>query len=146
MITKKAKATEAFHSGMNCAQSVLLAYTKELKVDENTAFQISSGFGGGMGRLQKTCGAVTGAFMVIGLHNCNKYNNHDQQRDNNIRMIQEFNRKFISIHESIECIDIMSCDMNTEEGQNFIKENNLKTTICEKCVTDAIEIVNELIN
>jgi C_GCAxxG_C_C family probable redox protein len=31
------------------------------------ALKIASGFGGGMGRLAETCGAVTGAFMVLGL-------------------------------------------------------------------------------
>ena len=145
MISKKTKAIEAFKTGMNCAQSVLLAYSDELKFDDNLAFQITSGFGGGMGRLQKTCGAVTGAFMVIGIHNCGKYPNHDLQTYNNRAMIQEFNRKFLSKHNSTDCSELMACNMNTEEGRDYAKENRLKEIVCEKCVADSIDIVNTLI-
>ena len=52
-------------SKMNCAQSVLTAFSDELGLDRNTALRLARGFGGGMGRTGKTCGAVTGAYMVI---------------------------------------------------------------------------------
>lgn len=146
MISKKTKAIEAFNSGMNCAQSVLLAYSEQFKLDENLAFQISSGFGGGMGRLQKTCGAVTGAFMVIGIHNCEKYSNHRLQTDNNRSMIQEFNRIFLTKHESLDCKELIKCDLNTKEGQEYSKKNQVKKNICEKCITNSIEIVEALLN
>ncbi|WP_421919113.1 C-GCAxxG-C-C family protein [Marinifilum sp.] len=145
MITKKEKAVENFRSGMNCAQSVLLAFSDQYKFDDNLAFQISSGFGGGMGRLQKTCGAVTGAFMLIGIHNCEKYSNHSLQTENNRSMIQEFNRRFTQTYESLDCRDIIKCDLNTPEGQQYCKENNSKEIICTKCITDSIDIVNALI-
>lgn len=62
------KAIDSFRAGNNCAQSVLLAFKDDFNFDENLASKISVGFGGGMGRLQEKCGAVTGAFMVIGLY------------------------------------------------------------------------------
>ena len=52
---------------MNCAQSVLSVFCQEFKLDRNQALRIAMGFGGGMGRTGKTCGAVTGAYMVLGL-------------------------------------------------------------------------------
>ena len=145
MITKKEKAVESFKSGMNCAQSVLLTYSDQYKFDDNLAFQISSGFGGGMGRLQETCGAVTGAFMVIGIHNCEKYSNHDLQTTNNRSMIQEFSRRFLLNHDSTNCRELMKCDTNTAEGQEYAEQNNLKSTVCEKCIIDAVDIVDALI-
>ncbi len=35
-------------------------------------------------------------------------------------------------------------DLRTEEGQKYIKEHKLHDTICEKCIADAIRIVDEL--
>lgn len=65
--TSSQKAGEAFRSGCNCCQAVLLPFVKELGLDE-TAFQnLTSGMGGGMGGLRQKCGAVTGMFLAAGL-------------------------------------------------------------------------------
>ena len=53
--------------GFSCAQALLAVYGPELGMDRETALKVAGGFGGGMGRMAGTCGAVTGAFMVIGL-------------------------------------------------------------------------------
>lgn len=61
------KALSYFDEGYACSQSVLLAFTERFELDERTAKLISSTFGGGIGRLRQTCGAVTGGFMVLGM-------------------------------------------------------------------------------
>ena len=61
------KARNNFLSGYNCAQSVFLAFAEEGGLDFNSAMRVSSSFGGGMGRLKEVCGALSGAFMAIGL-------------------------------------------------------------------------------
>src|ERR1035437_5592804 len=61
------KALNLFDEGFACSQSVLLAFSNQLKIDDTSAKLISSTFGGGMGRLRQKCGAVTGGFMVLGL-------------------------------------------------------------------------------
>lgn len=43
--------------GYNCAQVVLCSYADVLSIDEETLFQISEGFGAGMGGMMETCGA-----------------------------------------------------------------------------------------
>jgi C_GCAxxG_C_C family probable redox protein len=60
-------AEEKFRSGYNCSQSVLFAFSNELNIDSDTALKISNGFGGGMGRKQEVCGAVSGAIMALGI-------------------------------------------------------------------------------
>ena len=62
-----AEAQNRFDEGYACSQSVLLAFADHFKLDKTTAKRISATFGGGMGRLRETCGAVTGGFMVMGL-------------------------------------------------------------------------------
>ena len=44
-----------------------------------------------------------------------------------------------------DCIDLLKCDLRSEEGQRYAKENNLFETVCEKCITDSVNIVNELL-
>lgn len=66
-ITKRAEAARKnFLSGYGCAQSVLLAYADLTGLDEKTLARLGSSFGGGMGRLREVCGAVSGAFAVLG--------------------------------------------------------------------------------
>ena len=60
-------ALSRFSEGFSCSQSVLAAFAPELGLDADAALRVSAAFGGGMGRLGDTCGAVTGALMVLGL-------------------------------------------------------------------------------
>ena len=63
---KAKQAGELFMQGYNCSQSVVAAWASEVGLDADTALKIASGFGGGMGRLREVCGAVSGAFMILG--------------------------------------------------------------------------------
>lgn len=60
------RAYENFHKGYNCSQSVVLAFQEELGLPQDTILKISSGFGGGFGRMREVCGAFSGITMVIG--------------------------------------------------------------------------------
>lgn len=64
-MTKGERAKALFLDGYNCAQAVFGAFCEELGFDFDTAMKLSSGFGGGMGRLREVCGAVSGMFMVL---------------------------------------------------------------------------------
>ena len=142
---KQDKAIGSFRSGLNCAQAVLTAYSDNLSFDNSLALNISSGFGGGMGRLQETCGAVTGSFMVLGIYNGKKYNENTLKKEKSYSMIQLFSEKFKSIHGTTDCKSLLKCDLKTEEGQLFAKENHLFETLCERCISDSIMIIEELI-
>ena len=66
-ITARAALARAnFLKGYGCAQSVLLAYADLTGIEEKTLARLGSSFGGGMGRLREVCGAVSGAFAVLG--------------------------------------------------------------------------------
>lgn len=61
------KAVALFATGLNCAQSVYCAFAEDFGMDAETAAKVSSGLGGGVGRLREVCGAVTGATLVLGM-------------------------------------------------------------------------------
>lgn len=63
------KARALFKEGYNCAQAVAGAFCEEMGMDFESAVKLASSFGGGMGGLRETCGAVTGMFMVAGMAN-----------------------------------------------------------------------------
>ena len=139
------KAIRTFRSGLNCAQAVLTAYSEEMKFDNNLALSLSCGFGGGMGRLQETCGAVTGSFMVLGIFNCKKLTDNKDRKEATYSMIQKFSQEFKQINGTTDCLELHKCDLKTEEGNRYAKENNLFGTVCEKCISDSVKTVNKLI-
>ena len=49
----------------NCAQAVACAFAQEMCMHESGLYALAEGFGGGMGGKEGTCGALSGAIMVI---------------------------------------------------------------------------------
>jgi C_GCAxxG_C_C family probable redox protein len=145
MKTKTEKAIESFRAGLNCSQAVLSAYSEELNFDEKLALNVSCGFGGGMGRMQGTCGAVTGAYMAIGIFNGNRYTDNAVKKAESYLMIRKFSENFKKINGSTDCLALLNCEIKTEEGHNYAKEKNLFGTVCEKCISDSLSILDELL-
>ncbi len=141
---KTKTALNSFKAGNNCAQSVLIAYADELNLNLGPTLELASGFGGGMGRLQKTCGAVTGSIMVIGIYNNQQISNDEIRSERNPLMIQDFNSQFIKRNGTTDCSTLINCDLKTEIGQNSFIENDLGKKVCQKCISDSIEILEEI--
>lgn len=141
----KSIAIDRFRYGFNCAQSVLGAFAEVLGIEENTANSITSGFGAGMGRLQKTCGAVTGAFMALSYNSSQKNNSNPEAKEEAILKIREFNARFLAKHNSTDCMTLLNCDLNTGPGQEEYEIKNLRASVCEKCIRDSILLTSELL-
>lgn len=142
---KSERALETFKSGYNCSQAVFTTFADQNLISDEAAFKISCGFGAGMGRLQQTCGAVTGAFMVIGLKH-GKYDKADDElREQTYRKVCEFTSIFEKRNSSIICAELLGVDLKTPEGQKQFKEQNLKQSVCEKCVKEAVEILETIL-
>ncbi len=60
------KAVDYFKQGYNCAQATAAAFADEMKMDEKTVLRVMAGFGGGMGGLRETCGAVSAMVFAAG--------------------------------------------------------------------------------
>ncbi len=140
------KAVACFNEGFMCSQAVLAAYAAEFGVDRQTALKVSAAFGGGMGRLGEVCGAVTGAFMVIGLKYGRTEVKDAKAHEKAARLVQEFAQRFKSMSGSIICRELLGCDLNTKEGQQAFVDRKLRDTLCTRYVRDAAEIVGQLIS
>ncbi len=137
-------ALSRFAQGFNCSQAVLSAYAVQFELDEETAAKIASGFGGGMGRMADTCGAVTGAFMVLGL----KYGQNSPDREAKeaiYAQVKDFAGRFQARNGSLVCRDLLDCDISTAEGLQQAREAEMFSRTCPKFVRDACEILEEML-
>ena len=133
-------AINLFNSGYNCAQSVLISFIDLLKTDHENAKNVASGFGAGMGRLQGTCGAITGAYMVFGLYDNSKNNDTTEKNETTYQLIQQFDKEFKKLNGTTECRLLLNCDLNTKRGKEKFKKQELKKSVCEKCIVDSINL------
>ena len=145
-MNKSDQAVECFQQTFSCSQAVFSAYAPDFGIDMETALKIAGAFGGGMARMGETCGAVTGAFMVIGLKFGKTRAEDEPAKEKTYQIVGEFVEKFKSRNGSIVCRELTGCDMSSPEGLQAFKENNILKTHCTKFVRYASEIVEKLIS
>ena len=139
------KAQDKFFGEYACSQSILSEYSIYYDVDPKIALSISAGFAGGM-YMGKTCGAVTGAIMVLGLKYAGQRPETPEGRKNVKEAVIKFTELFKSLNGSTECKDLLSVDISTSLGQQIAKEKNLFRTVCPKFIKDSASILEQIIN
>lgn len=139
------RAVSCFEEGFMCSQALLSAYADEFGMDRQTALKVSAAFGGGMGRMGEICGAVTGAFMVLGLKHGRTEISDTKSHEKTNRLVKEFTERFKSANGSIVCRKLLGCDLSTPEGRKIFVDSKLRDTLCVKYVRDAAEIVEGLL-
>lgn len=93
--------------GYNCCQAVVLAYNDIFGLDDETAAALSSGFGGGMGRMREVCGCVSGMVMLAGLARPASDPSVKECRTANYALVQEVAGEFRRINGSIICKELL---------------------------------------
>ena len=102
------KAKRLFkEGGYNCCQAVVLAYNDIFGMNEHTAASISSGFGGGMGRMREVCGSVSGMVLLAGLLKPATDPSDKDARTGNYALVQEVAGEFKAINGSIICKELL---------------------------------------
>ena len=61
------RAVAYFMEGYGCCQSVVAAFADLYGLDETMAKRVSTGFGGGVGRMRMMCGTVSALVILSGL-------------------------------------------------------------------------------
>jgi C_GCAxxG_C_C family probable redox protein len=145
---KTAIAAQYHEQGYGCAQSVLAAYAAEFGLSEEHALRLGTGFGSGMGRMCEVCGALTGAFMVIGL----KYGKvaadgtrYGNETETTYRLVKELADQFKQRNGSIHCRELIGHDLSDPLERAKVVEAGLFKTTCGKCIRDAVELLEEIL-
>ncbi len=138
------EAVECFCAGAACSQAILATYGQPFGLSREQTMKLAAGFAGGM-RLGETCGAVTGAFMVLGLRygkpNCDKLDG----RTDVYAALLDFVARFEQRNGVLVCKDLLGCDISTPEGLQKATKEGLFRTICPKLVRDAAEILEAML-
>lgn len=142
---KQSKADQTvacFHNGFNCAQAVLSTYCEEFGMDKKTALQIACGLGAGMGRLQETCGAVSGAYLLIGLKYGKFLQEDDAAKEKTYALVRQFAQLFEERNQFTSCRALLRADLIHGDKQAAAERVNI---VCPKMIRDAAEIVERLL-
>ena len=121
----------------NCAQAILHTYADIAGISEDEAMNIAGAFGGGMGNMEGTCGALVGAGLVLGLVNKDKVKSMKQMRQI-MSMFQERN-------------GATQCKLLKGIGTNVVLRERLRvgersSETCPLCVSDAAEFLESQLN
>ena len=139
---KVTEAVECFNNGFNCAQAILSTYCGDFGLDKETALKTACGLGAGMGRLQETCGAVTGAFLVIGLKYGKYLEGDEPAKEKTYTKVQEFARLFALKNNTTNCREILGVDFLNGDKQTASERVK---SICPKMIRDTAEILGQIL-
>lgn len=97
------KAKEYFKAGYTCSQAVALAFADLTEVEEEQLKKLMLPFGGGIGRLRLTCGAVSGMVAILGLLSSNEATKSDVYGET-----QTLCKRFEKENGSLLCRDLLT--------------------------------------
>ena len=138
-------AEAMFRQGCSCSQAVLAAFADQFDLDRATALSMAAGFGGGMGRLGETCGAVTGGIMVLGLRYGGTTAAGRAAKEKTYERVRDFIARFKAVEGSVTCRELLGCDISTDQGYQEARQRQLTTTLCPRFVRQAAEILEEML-
>lgn len=138
------KAIAFFEEGYNCSQAVFMAYSEHYGIDTITAAKLATSFGGGMGRLREVCGAVSGMFMVLGLHYPFTNATDKVAKNTNYKAVQRTAGEFNVAMGSYICADLLTIKHQPQDPESSERnEAYYKSRPCTRCVAKAAEIVGK---
>lgn len=132
-MTKKEKAIELHNRGFNCAQAVACAFAEEFGVPQEVLFSACEGFGLGMGGMEATCGAVSGAVMLAGFKNSCGDPEHPVTKASTYQLTRAITGAFEQKNGSLVCKELKG----VETGKVLRS--------CPDCITDAVELAEKLL-
>ncbi len=144
-MSKVDTAVELFQAGNSCSQSILKTYASKLGLTEVQALRLASGFGGGMARQGHTCGAVTGAMLVIGLKHGFDNPADKDQKEKTYALIHELVRQMESRFNTTTCSEMVGHNIGSVEGYKAAKEDDVFNRLCPGFVRAAAEILEDIL-
>jgi C_GCAxxG_C_C family probable redox protein len=126
------RAKVLFNNNYNCSQSVAMAFSDVIGMNEEEILRAMSGFGYGMGGERTVCGAITGGAFVI-----SSLTKDPEYRDDTYASV----KKLLDIFKeqnggTINCLDLIGPDPGPREFHDT----------CPSIIERVIRIVEEINN
>ena len=133
----------------NCAQAILHTYADIAGISEDEAMNIAGAFGGGMGNMEGTCGALVGSGLVLGLVNKDKAKSMKQMRQIMTKFQERNGATQCKLLKGRSSESHQDC-LNGRVVTDFDKVKGIGTKVvlreCPDCVADAAEFLEEQLN
>ena len=144
MNTRVEETIKRHDKGYNCAQAVACTYADLVGLDEETLFKLTEALGAGMGGMEGTCGAVSGACVLAGLVNtqtgaidfvvCSTGNlETPNSKGKTYKLSREIVNEFLDKNSSVVC----------KELKGVTTGKVLRP--CADCIKDAAKIAEEVL-
>lgn len=133
MKTRIEETIKKHNKGYNCAQAVACTYSDMTGLDEETVFKLTEGLGAGMGNMEGTCGAVSGACVLAGLINSSGNMEAPDSKGKTYKLSKEILNKFKEDKGSVVCKELKGI----ETGKVLCS--------CEECIKDAARIAESVL-
>lgn len=144
MFSEVADAARAnFDAGYHCAESVLLAVADRLGIRSPLIPAIATGFCHGAAGGWGVCGAVNGAVLAVNLAYGRK--SPGQSTSENDRAVRRLINDFSAACGSIQCSELLACDLDTSEGRKVYESNRLRRE-CREYVGNAARLAACLVD
>ena len=124
-------AGQVYQKGYTCSQAVFAAFAEDMGLDEQTAYRMMEGFGGGFGGLQQVCGAFSAATAVISYY----YSSGSMDGASK-------GRTYPAIRRAAE---IFSQEDGATNCREILHGNSPKALQCSMKVKDAVLVVHKVL-
>ena len=142
-MSRAERAKELFQEGYACSQAVALAFCDLTNIGEAEIARLTLPFGGGLGRLRLTCGAVSGMAVVVGLL-LSKAENTPGNKKQTYEITRELCDKFQKENGSLICAELLTgANLQVTIGGDAETrtESYYKKRPCAEIVYSAAEIL-----
>ncbi len=124
---------------------MLGGFAERYGLSRDEAARAACAFGGGLARMGRTCGAVNGAVIVLGLAHGGAAADDQASRERTYAATRELWTRFEGRHGSTECRELLGVDIGTPEGREAAMRDGLFKTRCPAFVRAAAEIAAQLV-
>lgn len=139
------RAVAQFNAGFSCSQAICLAYGEEFGLSPADAARIAAGFGGGIARTDRICGAVSGGVMVLGLTYGGTGADDRAAREATYAAVQEFLAAFETAHGSISCTELLGYNLGNPAEAAAAREAGAVPRVCPGLVRSAGLLLVEIL-
>ena len=142
-MSRAERAKDFFKQGYACSQALALAFCDLTNVCEEEMLRLTLPFGGGLGRLRLTCGAVSGMAVIVGLIFAGSENS-PENKIQTYAITRELCERFQNENGSLICADLLTgANVQVTVGGDAEKrtEAYYKKRPCADIVYSAAEIL-----
>ncbi len=139
-------ALELFKQDYSCAQSILMASAKEVGIDEELAFRIGAGLGGGIGRRQHICGAINGGAIILGLRYGNYLPTDTEAKNRMASMVGSFVDECEQVMGSTQCKELIKIDLNDDSQREYANQTGIFDRVCDNAIFQVANILEKYLS